>query len=594
MTASVGSMQDEEKSKDELIAELQQLRRQQSWRESALAPDDSTPADQTSFNRLLMDSFQEGVCGIAPSGAIMFINASGASLLGYQESELVDRPWASVLAPAHPHGSAAERSKQTLGEFLTKDGSSLPVEYSVAPMLDHDRPIGTVWTFRDLKKRKQAEDSLMRLAYIDPLTNLPNRLLFQDRLAQVVAMARRNKRLAAVMWLDLDRFKLINDTLGHDVGDQLIREISSRLMTCLRDCDTVSRLGGDEFGLILTEIAEIQDAVKVSKRVFEALTAPFMCGSHELRISASIGISIFPADGEDPSTLIKNADVAMYRAKENRNSYEMYSPAMNVSSADLFALENNLHRAIERDELIVYYQPQVSFKTGQIMGAEALLRWRHPEFGLVSPAKFIPLAEETGLIVPITEWVLATACKQTVAWHEAGHEPFSISVNLSARNFKGQDLVGMVTRVLAETGLNPCSLELELTENIFMENIETSAKMLRSLSYMGIQFSIDDFGTKYSSLSYLKRFPINTLKIDQCFVRDLATDKDSSAIVSAIIALAHSLHLKVVAEGVETSEQLAMLQTQHCDELQGYYFSRPVPVDEFTELLTAKRALVLP
>jgi len=396
------------------------------------------------------------------------------------------------------------------------------------------------------------------------------------------------------MFLDLDRFKIINDTLGHPMGDRLLKGVAQRLRSCLREGDTVARLGGDEFMVVLPAIAHAEDAARVGQRILDALSVPFNFEGHELHIGVSIGIALYPNDGKSAEALLKNADIAMYRAKEQgRNNYQFYTPALNDMAFERLTLENSLRRALERREFVVHYQPQVSLNTGQIVGMEALVRWRHPELGLVAPMKFIPVAEETGLIVPIGEWVLQMACAQNKAWQEAGFPPLRVTVNLSARFFRRKDLMETVARILKETGLDPDYLELELTEGTTMENAEATIRTLHELKEMGVHLSIDDFGTGYSSLSYLKRFPLATLKIDRLFVQDITTSSDGAVITLAIIAMAHSLGLKVIAEGVETEEQLAFLRAHRCDEMQGYLFSRPIPAEAFTQLLREGRRLTL-
>ena len=437
--------------------------------------------------------------------------------------------------------------------------------------------------------RKRAEERLSYLAHHDALTNLPNRMLFIDRLGQALSRAPWHKRLAAVLFLDLDHFKRINDTLGHTMGDLLLKEVAKRLAQCSRQGDTVARMGGDEFTIILADIAHAQDVPKVAQKIIDIFSKRFVVGDHEIFITTSVGISLYPDDGEDPEALLKNADAAMYRAKEiGRNTYQYFSIDMNTKASERLALETDLRHALEREEFLVHYQPQVDLNTGQIIGMEALVRWQHPDLGLVPPAKFIPLAEDTGLIAPIGEWVLRTACAQNKAWQTAGLPPIRVGVNLSARQFQCQNLVEMIVRILKETGLDPTYLELELTESVLMQNTEAIIATLCELDAMGINISIDDFGTGYSSLSYLKRFPINRLKIDQSFVRDITTDPDDAAIVTAIITLAHSLKLKVIAEAVETEEQLAFLRSLNCDEMQGYLFSRPLPMDEATKFWREK------
>lgn len=454
------------------------------------------------------------------------------------------------------------------------------------------KSVGRVWSFRNITKRKETEERLNYLASFDALTGLPNRTLFHDRLRQAVARARWRKRWVAILFLDLDRFKVINDTLGHAVGDLLLKATAARLIDSIREGDTVARLGGDEFVLIFDDLAQSQDTSKVVQKILEALSEPFHLEERELFITASIGVALWPEDGENPDTLLKNADTAMYRAKEmGRNNYQHYSPALNAKASERLTLENALRHALEREELLLHYQPKIDLATGKIVGMEALVRWKHPEHGLVSPAEFIPLAEETGLIVPIGEWVLRAACAQNKAWQEAGFPPARIAVNLSARQFQRQNLSQTVERVLKEIDLDPRYLELELTESIIMKNAEATITMLSELDAMGVEMTVDDFGTGYSSLSYLKRFPVHTLKIDRSFVRDLSHDPDDAAIVTAIITLAHSLNLKVIAEGVESVEQLEFLRSLKCDEMQGYLFSKPLPAQEATELWAEGRSL---
>lgn len=441
----------------------------------------------------------------------------------------------------------------------------------------------------------QKDSHIERIAHYDPVSNLPNRLLFCDRLKQAMVHAQRDDQIVAVMAMDLDRFKIINDTFGHPVGDRLLQAVAERLANHVRKGDTVARMGGDEFSFVLTDLNDSHHAGDVAQKILLSLAAdPFMLEDQEIFMSASIGISVYPVDGSDTTTLIKNADAALHHAKsEGRNNFQYYAQEMNASAMQRLTLESALRRALEREEFILYYQPQVDLASGRIIGLESLLRWQHPERGLVRPDEFIPLLEETGLIVPVGEWVLHSACRQGRAWQQSGFPPIRIAVNLSALQFRQPDLVGMVARILAETGLDPRSqeLELELTESLLMKNVEGTAAKLRQLHEMGVKLSIDDFGTGYSSLNYLKRFPLNSLKIDQSFVRDLSSDPDDAAIVSAIIALGHGLKLSVIAEGVETAGQLAYLREMKCDEMQGFLFSRPVPASEITQLLLGGKLL---
>jgi diguanylate cyclase (GGDEF)-like protein/PAS domain S-box-containing protein len=437
-------------------------------------------------------------------------------------------------------------------------------------------------------KRQQAEATIRYQAFHDLLTGLPNRMLFNDRLPLALANAHRTKTMLAVMFLDLDRFKTINDTLGHAIGDLLLQSVALRLSDCMREGDTISRWGGDEFTLLLPQISTAEDAAKAAQRINEALKPAFYLETHELYISTSIGIALYPHDGDDAQTLLKNADAALYRVKEQgRNGYQIYTPAINSQASELLALESSLHHALERQEFVLHYQPQVNVSTGEITGMEALLRWQHPELGLVPPSIFISLAEENGLIVAIGEWVLRTACAQNKTWQSAGLAPLRMAVNLSARQFQQPDLVETITQLLAESHLSPNSLELEITETTAMQNVAFTIAMLESLRTMGVHISMDDFGTGYSSLGYLKRFPLTTIKLDQSFVHELTTDPSDAAIADAVIALGRGLNLNVVAEGVETQAQVDYLRSRHCEEMQGYLFSHPMPAAAATQFLQA-------
>ena len=476
-----------------------------------------------------------------------------------------------------------------------KDGSMFWNELIVAPVKgEGGRVTHYIGIQNDITERKQYEEQLAYQASHDALTRLPNRNLAQDRLAQGIIFAQRNQRLLALMFIDLDNFKFINDSLGHETGDQLLQIVASRLGDSIRAGDTVARLGGDEFLVILTDVGREEDISQVAHKILTTVAEQVSVGKHDLLVTCSIGVSIYPRDGENPQTLLKNADAAMYRAKEQgRNGIQYYTAEMNTRAFQRLMLENGLRSALESQEFELHYQPQVSLHSGKIVGMEALLRWHHPELGMISPASFIPLAEDTGLIVPIGEWVLHTACRQIKAWQDAGLPPLRVAVNLSARQLR-QNIPALVGKALTETGLKPEYLELEITESVAMQHAEASVQTFVTLREMGVRLSIDDFGTGYSSLSYLKRFPINKLKLDQSFVRDIISDPDDAAISETIIALAHSLKLEVIAEGVETESQLNFLQRRDCDAIQGYYFSRPIPAAEVERMLREERSLAIP
>ncbi|GLI37072.1 EAL domain-containing protein [Geobacter hydrogenophilus] len=439
----------------------------------------------------------------------------------------------------------------------------------------------------EVEERSRAEERIRQMAYYDSLTGLPNRRLFNDRLRQSLALAQRHKRPLAVMFLDLDRFKLINDTLGHAVGDRLLMAVAKRLRNCCRrEGDTVARQGGDEFIINLSAISDVKDAFTVAQKIIDVFRTPFVIDGHELFITTSIGISVYPHDGRSGDALVKNADVAMYRAKEQgRNNCQLFAPEMNARAFERLSLENDMRRALERDEFVLHYQPKVNVEHGQIACMEALVRWQHPTMGLVPPSRFIPLAEETGLIVPLGEWVLQTACRQNRAWQDAGYPTMQVAVNLSPRQLRQGDLAETVARVLAETGLAPGWLVIEVTESILMDDAEETIRTFRRLDRMGVRISIDDFGTGYSSLHYLKKFPVHTLKIDRSFVREIASNPDDEAIAGAVISMAKGLNLGVVAEGVETVEQMEVLRALNCRYMQGFLFSEPAPAEQFTPVL---------
>jgi diguanylate cyclase (GGDEF)-like protein len=437
-----------------------------------------------------------------------------------------------------------------------------------------------------IEELKRREVQLEYQSSHDSVTGLPNRNLLNDRIQQAVSFGHRYHREVAVMLIDLDHFKFVNDSLGHEAGDRLLKHVAARLKSSLRSVDTVARSGGDEFVVVLTDIEKDEDVERLARKILEDITRPHRLDGQDLDISCSIGISVYPKDGADSQALLKNAEAAMYRAKElGRGNFRFFTSAMNERALTRMTMERHLRRALEKDELLLHYQPQVDLSTGRINGLEALLRWQSAELGLVSPVRFIPVAEDTGLIVPIGEWVLQTACRQCKAWQDAGFSSLAIAVNLSARQFENKDLAMVVDRILRETGLDPHSLELELVESVVMQDVTSATSQLNKLRGLGVKLAMDDFGTGYSSLSYLKRFPFNKLKIDISFVRDITTDPESAAIAKAIIAMAHNLNLRAIAEGVETEGQLFYLRNHGCDEIQGYYFSRPVPADELEKLL---------
>jgi len=471
--------------------------------------------------------------------------------------------------------------------LITRDGGETPIEDSVSPIHDRQgKATGAVIVFRDVSEARAMTQQMTYSAQHDFLTGLPNRMLLNDRVNQAIVLAPRHQKKVAVLFLDLDGFKHINDSLGHPTGDKLLQSIAGRLADCVRGSDTVSRQGGDEFVVLLSEIEQAEDAAITARRMLQAVTEAHSIDQHDLHVTTSIGVSVFPDDGLDAETLIKNADTAMYQAKENgRQSYQFFKAAMNVRAVERQSIEENLRRALERQEFALHYQPKINLRSGEIIGAEALIRWQHPTRGLIPPGQFIPIAEDCGLILPIGNWVLREACKQARTWVDAGLPLTTMAVNISAMEFRGDHFLEGIFAILEETGLEPRSLELELTESVLMKHAESTQTVLKTLRARGVQVAVDDFGTGYSSLSYLRKFQIDALKIDQSFVHQVTTTPDDTAIVSAIISMGRSLNLRVVAEGVETQEELAFLQAHHCDEAQGYYFSRPVPPDQFAKLL---------
>ena len=441
------------------------------------------------------------------------------------------------------------------------------------------------------EKAELAADEIEHLAYHDALTGLPNRPLFMDRLILALAQAARANQKLAVLFLDLDRFKEINDSLGHSTGDILLKAVAERVRRCVREGDTVARFGGDEFTLLIPRIDQIEDAAKIAQKIIETLKIPFPINAQDHFVTTSIGVSLYPMDGLDPETLIRNADTAMYRAKENgRDNYQLYAPAMNAQAVERLELENTLRKAITQKDLVLHYQPLLDARTETVVGVEALIRWKHRDRGMLSPAHFISLAEVSGLIVPIGDWVLREACTQIRAWNKAHGTNITVAVNLSARQFQQADLVEQIRSVIEDTKVDPAWLEVEITESSAMQNAENTIYILRELKAIGVRIAMDDFGTGYSSLNYLKRFPIDKLKLDQTFVRDVNTDPRNAAIISAMIVMAHSLELTVVAEGVEQAAQLDFLRRLDCDIIQGFFYSKPLPADELERYLLQQKA----
>ena len=542
--------------------------------------------------RTVLETVDEGIVSISATGKIKLFNPGAERMFGYRGADILGNN-VSMLMPEpyrSEHDGHLMRYLHTgearvigIGREVAaqrSNGEIFPMELRVSEVyLDGQRQF--IGIMRDITERKAAEAKIIHLAHYDALTDLPNRLLVQDRIQQTIAWARRSGAQFAVMFIDLDKFKSINDSLGHDVGDRLLQMVAHRLTESLRAEDTVGRQGGDEFIVLLASLSAAEDAALVAQKILGVLSAPFIINGQDLRTGASIGIAVYPQDGADVETLLKNSDTAMYYAKDaGRSNFQFFARAMNAAAAERLLLESSLRHAIERGELLLHYQPLVNIADGSIVATEALARWNHPELGLVAPARFIPVAEDSGLIVPLGEWVLRQACSQLKQWREQGVQLRRMVVNLSPHQFRQKRLVQTFSRVLSETGVDPHWLGLEITESVIMENPEVSIDILEKLKALGIELSLDDFGTGYSSLSYLKRFPIDKLKIDQSFVRDITTDADDAAMVAAIIVMAHQLNIRVVAEGVESAAQLAFLREHGCDEYQGYYFSRPLPADD--------------
>ena len=550
--------------------------------------------------QVTLDSIGDAVVSTDVSGHVTYLNAMAETLTGWLQQEAAGRPLEEVLRiidgttreEARNPMAFAIRENRTVRLtpnciLIRRDGVESPIEDSAAPIHDrHGQVTGAVMVFHDVSAARATTLRMSYLAQHDSLTGLPNRILLNDRLIEAMALAHRYHRQLAMLFLDVDRFKYINDTLGHVIGDRLLQSIAQRLLNCVRASDTVSRQGGDEFVILLPEVTHVQDATVCADKILEILRSPHRVDEHDLHVTASIGIVTYPDDGTDAETLMKHADFAMYHAKDNgRDNRQFFKRDLNMRALVRRSLENGLRYALEREELMLQYQPKINLETGDIVGVEALIRWLHPDLGLVSPAEFIPIAEECGLMVPIGQWVLGQACHQAQAWQDIGLAPIRIAVNISAVELRAKDFLKRVSVTLAETGLEPRFLELELTETFLVQDSTATLAVLQDLKQLGLNLALDDFGTGYSSLNHLKRFPIDTLKIDRSFVRTITTNSDDASIVCAVISMGRNLHMRVVAEGVETRAQLSFLQDRGCPFGQGYYFSQPLTGQACTQVL---------
>jgi diguanylate cyclase (GGDEF)-like protein/PAS domain S-box-containing protein len=573
---------------------------QRAWRRQAAALQaleqaNRTLEDEKQLNQTIVRSSPFAIYTRDRYGSVTAWNPAAEKLFGWRAEQIVGKPLLTVPA-GRERETKALRDRVLAGESIIdvevqrqrKDGTLFDLSTTLAPLRDASGAVtGYLAIASDISERKASEKRIEFLAYRDVLTGLPNRLLLLDRFSQAMHQADRTNSQIALLFLDLDNFKTINDSLGHAVGDALLKEVAQRLLGCVRESDTVSRQGGDEFLVVLPDLRGMDAITPVLQKIRDQLQLPFECDGHELTTSASIGIALYPDDGRDFDTLLKKADTAMYQAKDaGRNGYRFFDAQMNVTAVEHLRLKSGLRRALERGEFELHYQPQIELASGRLIGVEALLRWNHPEHGTMAPARFIPVAEDSGLIVPIGEWVILQACRQAVAWQRAGLPALVMAVNLSAVEFKRGDVEHKVTRALQDSGLDPHRLELELTESVLIHNTEQVLATVQRLKRLGVTLSIDDFGTGYSSLSYLKRFEVDKLKIDRSFVRDLATDEDDAAIIRAIIQMARSLGLRTIAEGVEDAGLLARLQAFGCDEAQGYCLARPLSAAAFVDFVT--------
>src|ERR1700686_4716366 len=559
--------------------------------------------------QMTLNSIGDAVLSTDLEGRVTYLNVVAEKITGWTREEAAGKDVDDVFViidgntrePClNPLKTALEQNKPVgLTRhciLIRRDGDEFAIEGSAAPILDqHGATTGAVIVFHDVSVARAMEVEMSHLAQHDTLTKLPNRTLLPYRLSQAITTGGRNGTRIAVLFVDLDGFKHINDSLGHAIGDRLLQSVAKRLLASVRPSDTVSRVGGDEFVVLLSEVAHAGDAGVKAGKMLAALNAPLEIDQHNLRVTASIGVTTYPEDGQETAMLIKNADLAMYQAKENgRNNYQFFEKDMNVRALERQSVEENLGFALDREELVMHYQPKIDLKTGEITGVEALIRWQHPTRGLIGPLQFISVAEDCGLMLPIGNWVLRESCRQAKAWQDAGLRPIEMAVNVSSVEFRNEDFLEGVRAILEETGLSPHYLGLELTESVLMQHAEFTVPVLKKLKAMGVRLAIDDFGTGYSSLSYLRQFPIDTLKVDQSFVNGINADTDDATIINAVINMGSNLKHRVIAEGVEKVEQVAFLQAHGCDEGQGYYFSRPVPAPQFAKLLEAGTTIGLP
>jgi diguanylate cyclase (GGDEF)-like protein len=557
---------------------------------------------ERSFIQTIIDGVRDPAKIISPDFGVLMMNQAAVALLPssyvnqdkltcYQSYRQSDKPCAGedhrcMLQEVLQSG----KSISVLHRDILADGKERLCSIEASPLWNADgSPYGILEVIRNITADLNFEEQLLdhrerlfHLVHHDTLTNLPNRLLLLDRLSRMILKAKRNRSYVAVLFLDLDRFKKINETLGHDIGDQLLQAVAERLQNCVRKSDTVARLGGDEFAVLLDDLHDVKFVVMIGRKILQVISKPIMIQDYELYITGSIGISLFPDDSEDVDDLLRCADTALYRAKDaGKNNYQYYTTDMNARAFEFLLLESGLRKALDNNEFVLYYQPLFNLKTSRLIGMEALLRWQHPEKGMIAPGDFIPLAEETGLIEPIGEWVLRTACTQNKQWQDEGYSQVKVLVNMSARQFCKKNITELIGDILLETGLSPDYLGIEITESVIMQNVKSTITKLKQMRKMGISLSLDDFGTGYSSLSYLKLFPVDNLKIDRSFVFNITSDPTDAAIAASVILLAHSMNIEVVAEGVETEEQLEVLRRQGCDHVQGFLFSQPLAAEDF-------------